>query len=822
MDSGRRAGTGSVIKPNRPVLISYPQLSSAIFGVRTESLSMREKDLHALEFDTVLQLLAEGAVSPAGREACAAIRPHTDPDRIVKDSERTWQFFWLLEQQLSLPLREFPDIRSSLQWAVHVGTALEGAKLREILGVIALSRQLSQFFRRHAESASLLADLPARLSTFPTLEDTLNRCLDDGGNLKDEASPHLRSLRRRVRTLQEEIERRLQHQLRSSQAKDVIADQYITIRNNRFVIPVRANFQSRLQGIVQDQSGSGETVFIEPLFAVELNNRLTLAHREVEAEEQRLLQWLTELVREELDAIKSVFATLTEVDVLNAKAVLAHKYRCSKPLFGGPAVQLRAARHPLLLATGKPVIPIDLHIPEGKLGLIVTGPNTGGKTAALKTLGLLCVMAQSGLLIPAQEESQLPFLRGVFCDIGDEQSLEQSLSTFSGHIKNVSEILAELVAPALLLFDEPGGGTDPIEGGALACGLLGYLQERGVYVAASTHLTPLKLFALADGAYQVAAVNFDVDTLTPQYALHYDTVGQSMGLAMARRLGLPQEVCAAAEASLSLEAKQLSEAMTKLEESRVRLEHERVQVADEWKQASAMRKKQQALLADAEEKRQRIWQDELSEAKSLVHNIREEGRVLVAKVRERTRAPQAERQKAQRALTQFVHEQRGAIATRENALRPASTDVFTPPKIGDQVEAKNGKIRGELVAVNGQRARIRSGGLTFDLALVQLSKTAKIKGEHLVHVAVRRPETVQPEINLLGLRVNEALPRLAEFLDQAMLNRQSSVRIVHGFGTGALRRAVQDFLSQSPYCASYNEAPQNEGGGGATIAELAG
>jgi DNA mismatch repair protein MutS2 len=202
--------------------------------------------------------------------------------------------------------------------------------------------------------------------------------------------------------------------------------------------------------------------------------------------------------------------------------------------------------------------------------------------------------------------------------------------------------------------------------------------------------------------------------------------------------------------------------------------------------------------------------------------MREEGRALVAQVRAHARAPQAERQKAQRALTQFLHEQRGTIATRENALRPASTDVITPPKIGDQVEAKNGKIRGELVAVNGQRARIRSGGLTFDLALAQLRKTAKTKREQIIHVAVRRPETVQSEINLLGLRVNEALSRLAEFLDQAMLNRQSSVRIIHGFGTGALRRAVQDFLSQSPYCSSYNEAPQNEGGGGATIANLAG
>ena len=783
---------------------------------------MREKDIYALEFDKVLQLLADCAVSAAGRQACEALRPQTEPAAIVQDSERTWQFFRLLEEQLSLPLREFSDIRQSLQWARHVGTALEGAKLLEILSVLRLARQLSVFFQRHASTTPALADLPARFPVFRDLEQTLDRCLDDGGALKDEASPELRRLRRRVRTLDEEIERRLQQQLRSSQTRDVVAEHYITIRNNRFVIPVRASSHSQLPGIVQDRSSSGETVFIEPMFAVELNNRLILARKEVEAEEHRLYLWLTELIRAELSELESVFAALTEVDVLHAKVILARKHRCTKPVFGGPAIQLRAARHPLLLETGKPVVPIDLRIPEGKTGLIVTGPNTGGKTAALKTLGLLCLMAQSGLLIPAQEESLLPLLRGVFTDIGDAQSLKDSLSTFSAHIENMTDILHRLAPPALILLDEPGGGTDPIEGGALACGLLSHLKNRGVYVAASTHLSPLKLFALADGAYQVAAVHIDLDSLSPQYALDYDTVGQSLGLPMARRLGLSEEICVAAEANLSLEERQLAEAMTKLEEARVKLEAERAELAEEWKRAAGLRKQHQALLSEAEERRQRVWKEELAEAKALIGSLREEGRALVASLRQRIRGPQAERQRAQRALSQFVHEKRGAIASKEQALRPASADVFTSPRVGDQVEAQNGKIRGELVAVNGQRARIQSGGLTFDIAFAQLRKAGKTKRDRTVQVSVKRSDTVQPEINLLGLRVNEALPRLAEFLDQAMLNRQSSVRVVHGFGSGALRRAVHDFLTQSPYCASYREAPQNEGGGGATIATLAG
>jgi DNA mismatch repair protein MutS2 len=774
---------------------------------------MRERDLQALEFDKVLHLLADCATSAAGREACLALRPQTISLQVETESERAWQFFRLLEEQLTLPLREFPDIRSSLRWAAHVGAALEGLKLLEILQVVALSRALSTFFRRQAAGYDRLSDLPDQLLSFPDLEDTLRRCLDESGQLKDEASPELRALRRRLRMLGEEIERRLQDLLRSSQAKDVVTDQYITIRNNRFVIPVRTNFHTRLQGIVQDRSGSGETLFIEPLFAVELNNRLLLTRKEEEAEEHRLFLWLTELVREELSRLESAFAALVRVDVLHAKAGLARKQRGTKPRLGGPAVQLRTARHPLLLASGKPVVPIDLLIPTGKSGLIITGPNTGGKTAALKTLGLLCLMAQSGLLIPAQEESCLPIFNGIFADIGDAQSLERSLSTFSAHVRNVAEILHELTAPALVLFDEPGGGTDPLEGGALACGLLVQLNKRGIHVAASTHLTPVKLFALADGDYQVAAVDFDLDTLTPHYRLHYDIVGQSLGLPMARRLGLPEEVCAAAEATLSGEARQLSEALAQLQETRTTLERERALASSEREEASVLRNRQQALLAEAEERRRRLWQEELAEAKLLLRRTREEGREILSHLR-------AAHPQARQELAQFLRAQQEIITTKEHELRPAVVEDTTPPQPGDEVELREGRIRGELLTVHGDRARVRSGGLTFEVALAQVRKVPTSRRARQVRVTVESRSAGMPEINLLGLRVHEALPRLETFLDQAVVSHQASVRIVHGMGTGALRRAVREYLSTSPYCASYNEATRAEGGGGVTIVEL--
>ncbi len=682
---------------------------------------MRERDLQTLEFDKVLSLLADCALSSAGREASLALRPQTATERVEAESERTRQFFHLLAAFPAFPLRPFPDIRPALHWAAHAGATLDGQKLREILDSIELSRTLATFLRDSALEYGQLVDLPTRLLTFPALEDTLNRCLESNGQLKDEASPELSTLRRRLRALVEEIERRLQHLLHAPEMREVIAEHYVTIRNNRFVIPVRASRHTRVPGVVQDRSGSGETVFLEPLFAVELNNRVLLTKKEEEAEEHRVLLWLTALVRSEGPQLENVFTTLSEIDVLQAKVRLARQYHGSKPRWGGTEVRLRGARHPLLLASGKPVVPIDLLIPEGKSGLIISGPNTGGKTVALKTLGLLCLMAQSGFLLPVAEDSCLPIFHGIFADIGDPQSLEQSLSTFAAHMQNLADILRDLSVPALVLFDEPGGGTDPGEGGALACGILIYLKTCGVIVAAATHLTPVKLFALADGSYQVAAVEFDLETLTPHYRLYYDTIGQSLGLSMARRLGVPEAACAAAEATFSHEARQLSQAMAKLEEMHTTLEHERALAAAEREQATVLRLQQQALVAELEEKK-RLSQAELTEARLLVRRLRQEGRAFIATLQKRFSVTPAEQHHARAELAHVIHQQEEAIKTKEQALPPAHSAEHSLLQVGDEVEVRDRKIRGELIAVHGDRARIRHGGLTFEVPAAQVHK----------------------------------------------------------------------------------------------------
>jgi DNA mismatch repair protein MutS2 len=336
----------------------------------------------------------------------------------------------------------------------------------------------------------------------------------------------------------------------------------------------------------------------------------------------------------------------------------------------------------------------------------------------------------------------------------------------------------------------------------------------GVHVAVSTHLTPVKLFAFADSAYHVAAVEFDLDTLIPHYRLLYNTVGQSLGLPMARRLGLPEEICAAAESTLSPDERQLSQTITQLEEIRAALERERAVVATEREQATAARTRHQAVLAEIEANKRRLWQDELGEAKQFLRRVREEGREVVANLR-------VARPDARRQLAKFLHEREQEVSAKGQEVQPAAAlEAGAPPQIGDEVEARDGKIRGDLIAVQGNRARIRCGSMTFEVATDQIRK-AKEKRERALHVNIDSPGTTMPQLNLLGLRVHEALPRLEEFLDRAVLNHQSTVRIVHGMGTGALRRAVREFLADSPYCASYSEASRAEGGGGATVVELA-
>jgi DNA mismatch repair protein MutS2 len=446
--------------------------------------------------------------------------------------------------------------------------------------------------------------------------------------------------------------------------------------------------------------------------------------------------------------------------------------------------------------------------------LVITGPNTGGKTVALKSFGLMALMCQSGLLIPVAEGSRLPCFRAVYADVGDEQSIERNLSTFSAHIANLSEIVASTEQPALALLDEPGVGTDPEEGAALGIGLMRVLEAHGTRVVVTTHYAAIKVFGLSNEACVTAAVEFDVDALQPHYRLVYHSVGESLAIPIARRLGMPEAVLQAAESARSEQARALAAAMSKLEDSRRSYEDRLAEAEARRAGASEAEKEAARLLDDLREKRRRRWSDELEQAREFVRKLRDEGRELLAALQR----GEADRKQ----LAQFVAQQDEAIRAHEAEIKQPESPTSRWPQIGDQVEVGGQGIRGELVSISGERAWIQRGSLRFEVpsaALRYVGNTAAPAKQVEVHV--QRPE-ISPEISLIGMRAKEAIDQLEHFLDRAAQSHHSSVRIVHGVGSGALRRAVADYLSTSPYCSAFRSGEAGEGGAGVTVAELAG
>ncbi len=715
----------------------------------------------------------------------------------------------------SLPISEFIDLRSIFMAAARQDAVLDGESLVTIRDFVLSSRHLASFLRSRVEPFAHVAALAANLIAPRELADALLRALADDGGLLDDASPELKRLRNRLREERVELETRLLRSLNQSGMDSFVSDYVVTMRNRRFVLPLKLNYAERLEGIVQDRSVSGETLFVEPMWAVELNNRLMMLASEAEAEAHRILMQLSAMVRGYAAELSMTFDAMVALDALNARAIFAERFECVEPELSSGAIELLEARHPLLTVSVREVVPIDLRIGAEHRGIVISGPNTGGKTVALKTLGLLALMAQAGLLIPARAGSKLAVFKSVFADIGDAQSIETSLSTFSAHIANLSEIVRSLAEPALVILDEPGAGTDPAEGAALAVGLMNYLAARRCLVAIATHSTAVKLSAYSREDFEVAAVDFDPERLVPLYRLKPHTIGQSYGLAVARRLGLPEEIIAAAERASGESAAGLEKTLERLELQRASLEAETVRAQTRAAELAA-RERQAAdaagrLRERAESERQRLRE----EADTLVSDLRREGDELLRELRSGA--------KSRRDLSATLA-RAGERVERALPSQPPDEAPQAILRVGDQVEL--GGIRGELVVLETERAVISRGGLRIEVSPERLRPArpeppaAARERKRTPAVAVISAAEEREELNLIGMRAGEALRKLEEFLDQAYLTNRREVRIIHGIGSGALRKAVLEYLGASPYCEGYREAEPHHGGAGATIVQL--
>ena len=777
---------------------------------------MRERDLKALEFDKVIHLVMDLCASQPGREATAALRPSIDTDEIRERLAASAEMVELRSHAGSIPIDEFVDQRPYLLAAARSGAILGGEALVKVRDFIVGSRHVSGFLRSRVDRFQHVAVLVQNLLAPKELADAMLSALADDGTILDDASPELKRLRSRLRDERAELETRLLRSLNASGMESFVSDYLVTIRNRRFVLPMKLNYSERFEGIVQDRSVSGETLFVEPMWAVELNNRLMMLEREAEAEETRILARLTAMVGGYAPELQLTFDAMVALDALNARALFAERFRCVEPQLVDEGIDFIGARHPLLMTSGRDVIPIDVKIGAGQRGIVISGPNTGGKTVALKTVGLLSLMTQAGMLIPALAGSKATVFRSVFADIGDEQSIESNLSSFSGHIANLSEIVKSLVEPALVILDEPGAGTDPAEGAALAIGLMNHLGTRRCMLAIATHSTAVKLHAYSQAGFEAAAVDFDAEHLAPLYRLKPHTIGQSYGLAVARRLGLPEEIIRAAEQSMGAGTIELTDALKRLDAERARLNAQ----ADKFREREeSLARVEQELIQDGEKTRERADLDRKrlrAEVADLIEELRRDGAALMDELK--TRA------KSRTDLKGFITK----AAAKLEALAPAATEPGpesdAPLKVGDSVEV--GDIRGELIVLEAGRAVISRGGLRIEVAPERLRRSSATAPE--IRPAQAKAATVtfsveggeRDELNLIGMRTTDALRKLKDFLDNAFLTNRAEVRIVHGIGSGALRKAVAEYLGTSPYCASFRGAEPHHGGAGATIVQM--
>ncbi len=813
---------------------------------------MNDHTLRVLEFDKVLARLAELTTFSAGRSLAEELRPATDRDEVVHRQRITAEARRLRELHPRIGLGGSHDVRAVADKAAR-GGVLQATELLEIASTLVAAGELRRVIVRfrpdertpQRDGLPLLADLADRAEALPELAEEINRCIDHRAEVTDAASPALASLRRNVRLAHDRLHAKLQSFLTSTQYRDAIQEPIITLRDGRYVIPVKADQRGQVRGIVHDVSASGATVFLEPLPVVELGNTWRELQLEEQREVERVLRDLSAMAGEAADGIVETVAVLAELDLALAKARLATELDAPELPHageeqawiveaGGPLHMLNA-RHPLLALgpgseQGGSVVPITVTLGDDYTVLLITGPNTGGKTVALKTAGLLTLMAQAGLPVPADAGSTVPVFGDIRADIGDEQSIEQSLSTFSSHMTHIIEILATARRDSLVLMDELAAGTDPVEGSALARAILARLLDVGCLVVATTHHGELKAFAHTTPGVSNAAVDFDLETLRPSYHLTIGLPGGSNALTIAARLGLPPDIIAAARAAVDPDQAQVESLLTDIRRERDEAAADREAGEVARTGAEDAQRIAEEKLAEVEERLDEMVERttaELEEDAKTVRNLLTQAEAAVESGRTKRAAERLAKALERKKQTE---EKRPPRPKKPKPRAPAG-DGPAPEEIqpGDHVWIEGYDRFGEALAVPDERGEVelQLGPLRGRMKLSQVERVERPKQR-----GGRAPEplptsTVAPvdapplELEVRGQTVDEALPVLDQYLDQAYRAALPFVRIIHGRGTGTLRRQVHELLRKHPLVRSYETAQRQDGGEGVTVVHLA-
>lgn len=805
-----------------------------------------DKYLNILEFPKILEKLASFAMFSASKELALALRPTPYLAQAQGWQAETTEAYRLLAVKLGLSIGGARDVRPLVERAKR-GAILMPLEFLDIRQTLVSARDLQRTIVRMAETFPRLADIAQRIEPCPGLVNEISQAIDDNGEVKSNASPELARIRRELEVAHGRLMERLNRVVTSTQNSRYLQEPIITQRAGRYVVPLKAEFKGKIQGIIHDQSASGATLFIEPLATVELNNKWRQLQLDEAEEVRKILTALSDLVGQQGRLISHTVAALAELDLALAKAKYAEALDAVEPILfhptqegskARPFFKLQAARHPLL--DPQKVVPIDVVLPPETQVLVITGPNTGGKTVSLKTVGLLAIMAQAGLWIPAGEGSTLPFFKQIFADIGDEQSIEQSLSTFSGHMTNIVQILDRCDQDALVIFDELGAGTDPIEGSALARAILSNLLERRVTTFVATHYSELKAYAHTTPGIANASMEFNLETLSPTYRLIIGLPGESNAFTIAQRLGLPVEVISQARGLVSGEALQVEAMLAEIKAQTEAARQERRLAEAEREEAKQQTHQIERRLVEIEQERRDILNTVREDARREIKAVREELRTIKAQaeaeINEAKTKAEAERLSLQLPVAPLAVEEnlvqleaKIAAKTRPEAKSGAKTaksnskpEVIGP---GDKVFIAQFNTTAEVLSVQNKQVEVQMGAFRsmVPLAGVELRERATPREAAATYSTIKLPQVESPgmELDLRGQLTDEALLRLDQYLDQAYLARLPWVRIIHGKGSGALRQVVRQELNSHPLISSYRPGEEGEGGEGVTVAKLA-
>ena len=782
-----------------------------------------EKSMATLELPQVLALLADCAATLEGKERCLALRPLTDLDDVARAQEETSAAVKMLILRGSPGFSGVKPVSASLQRA-DMGGSLSTRELLDIASVLRCARGARDY--GDSEEKTVISHLFRSLTPNRFLEDSITNSILSEEEIADSASSELASIRRHMRSTETRVRDILQRLISSNQSK-YLQESIITIRSDRYVVPVKAEHKNAIPGLVHDVSSSGSTFFIEPMGVVKANNELReLAARE-KKEIERILAELSAQCAAHKEDIGEDYTLLILLDTIFARGQLSLKMEASQPGLSERYLRLRGARHPLL--DKKKAVANDLELGDRFDTLVITGPNTGGKTVTLKTLGLITLMAQCGLHIPAKSDSTVRVFRRVLSDIGDEQSIAQSLSTFSSHMTNIVSILKEADGQTLILFDELGAGTDPVEGAALAAAVIESARELGALVAATTHYAELKVYAMTTPGVENASCEFNVDTLAPTYRLVMGIPGKSNAFAISRRLGLPEEIIDRAAARLDAENVRFEDVLTKLDQQRQEMEKDRAEARRlklEMEQSAGKAREYRKRL---EEERSKVVEKAQAEARAIIQEARDASDLALSELKELKKRQDLDwqqvndgRAEARRLLNEAERSIGGA------AQEPEAPPPTRPARAGDTVELVSMGTRASVLSVNKDGTlQLQAGILKItakqdEVRVVEGETQSQKEARRIVQRAQHtlRAAAAPSEIDLRGMMTDEAIAVLDRFLDTAMMGKLESVTIIHGKGTGAVRKAVREHLKRSRYIKSFRPGRYGEGEDGVTVAEL--